>query len=153
MHYRLLLLGVWAMLGLGSCQPATFNGSQPLPNGVWAQPVRFTANIADSAAVYDLRVSIRFAAQIRESAISATLKLTSPSGEVTEHPVQIVLRDPQSGKFMGEVLGDIGDVEVLALSRFKFAEAGNYALELAHTMPSPQIGPVMELGIKIVRAD
>jgi gliding motility-associated lipoprotein GldH len=139
---------------LTACTQATFKESQPLPNGAWAQdrPVVFRATIADAAPAYEVVLEMRFAAQVHDAHIDAQLTVAGPAGQLAAQPVVFPIRDP-SGKFVGEVLGDLGDVDVTALSNFKFPAPGEYTFALAHTMPKEQVGPIMELGIKIVKVD
>jgi gliding motility-associated lipoprotein GldH len=139
---------------LTACTQATFKESQPLPSGIWAKdrPVVFRANIADASPAYDLVLEMRFAAQIHHAHLDAQFTVSGPAGQLENAPVVFPIRDP-SGNFVGEVLGDLGDVEVTALRSFKFPAPGQYTFAVAHTMPTDPVGPVMELGIKIVKAD
>jgi gliding motility-associated lipoprotein GldH len=152
--FRSLTLLALLAGALTACTQATFRESRPLPNSAWAQdrPVVFVATIADATPAYDLVLELRFAAQIHHAHLDAQLTVSGPAGQLANSPVVFPIRDP-SGKFVGEVLGDLGDVEVTALPRFKFPGPGEYRLAVAHTMPQDPVGPVMELGIKIVKVD
>jgi gliding motility-associated lipoprotein GldH len=147
---RALLLGL--LVAVSACQSASlFEEHQKVPNLSWekAAPFSFRVNITQANTEADVAVALRHTAYIKIDEIRAVLTVTPPSGPAQEYPVVLAIRDPQSGEFKGEVLGDLGDVDSVVLPSFNFAQIGTYAFQLAHTMPNDPVKLLMEIGLKV----
>ncbi|MCU0450348.1 MAG: gliding motility lipoprotein GldH [Bernardetiaceae bacterium] len=147
---RAVLLGV--LVATAACQSASlFEEHQKLPNMSWekAAPRTFKVSITQANTEADVAVALRHTAYIKLNEIRALLTVTPPSGPAQEYPVVLAIRDPQSGAFKGEVLGDLGDVDSVVLPSFRFDQMGTYTFQLAHTMPNDPVKLIMEIGLKV----
>jgi len=76
----------------------------------------------------------------------------APSGKMERDTVELTLAD-ESGKWLGDGMGDIWDNRILFKNRFRFPEKGIYAFRLEQAMRYDILPQIMDVGIRIERAE
>jgi gliding motility-associated lipoprotein GldH len=76
---------------------------------------------------------------------------TIPSGKMERDTIEITLAD-ETGKWLGDGLGDIWDNRQLFKSNFRFPEKGTYTFTLEQAMRVNPLPQIMDVGIRIERA-
>lgn len=103
--------------------------------------------IADNNKNYLLGTSLRFLASVTHSSIKINLKMTAPSGKVElTKSYDVIIRNEKG--IDGSVMGDIADVDKPLEETIKFAEKGDYKIEITHNMAATEIlNGVQSVGI------
>ncbi len=109
--------------------------------------LNYTMPIKDNSKNYFLGSSLRFLASVAHSSIKINFKMTAPSGKVElVKAYEIKIRNEKG--IDGSVMGDIADVDKPLEESIKFAEKGDYKVEITHNMNAIEIlNGVQSVGI------
>ena len=154
MKKKSLLFILPVLILLASCSPNNvyreYNDIKLLNWGK-DQVQTFKVDIDNNSMPYDIKIGYRHTATIRKMIINTSVKMTSPSGSVSENSYKILIRDEQ-GFPLGETMGDISDIEVAVEESFTFPETGVYTFEVSHLEKEDVVSGVMEVGVVIDKA-
>lgn len=109
--------------------------------------VKHDIEIIDISSKYNLFLTLRFAVGYSFPVCDIILIETSPSGKVNEYTYRFLTRDEKG--YIGDIAGDIIDLEDLWQEGREFEEAGVYHYELSHDMTDDKIHMVMEVGMMV----
>lgn len=140
------------ILVLASCSRAkVFEKYTDIKGNVWNrfEVVTFDVNIEDISAAYDFYVAFRHMDQFPLDNIVIQFNFETPSGEARYSKQKIVLKDT-SGKWLGNGMGDLWDVEQLVRPGYKFTEPGICKVEVSSAMQNADLPGIMQVGL-IVR--
>jgi len=150
--YLLLLLSISL---LTSCDSnVIFDKNEKLPDNRWAanKIVELHPEITDTINPYDIYINVRNAGGYQFSNIFLFFTTTTPSGKTDRDTVEIMLAD-ETGKWLGDGLGDIWDNSVLFKKDFVFPEKGEYTFSLQQAMRFDPLPQIMDVGLKIERVE
>ncbi len=136
---------------LSSCDPDNvYREYKDIKQFVWTREynIPFKVEIKENNLPYNVKIGFRHMAQIRKSSIKVVVKITSPSGKISENPYTISIRDAQ-GFPIGETMGDISDIETIIEAEHVFAETGVYAFEVRQDEKEDELAGMMEVGVVI----
>lgn len=127
-----------------------------IPNNQWfidsVQTFNFT--IEDPTLSYNVYYNIRNSVSYPYFNLYVTYYLTDAKGKPLSSKLQeLMLMDSQTGKPIGEGLGDIFDNQVISLSNFKFPQKGNYTFKVKQYMRKDPLPEVMSVGIRVEKAN
>lgn len=142
---------------LFSCQPENrvFIEEQELsPNAEWLLEDKkiFEIPITDTNAIYNLKLSFRFAEGFQYKQARIKITETSPGGteRVQIHDLKII---DENGEYIGDPAYDIWDSEHTIEKEIKFSEKGTYKYTVEHAMPNDPLYLALEVGLILDRAD
>ena len=104
----------------------------------------------DDSSNFNVFIAFRFADGFQFNAIPLTIVEKTPVGNFT-NTIAIKTRD-EKGSYIGEVSGDIWDIEVPLKTNVKLAK-GNYTFEIEHNLPVAKAQMVMEVGLIIKKSE
>jgi gliding motility-associated lipoprotein GldH len=148
----LLLLSV---LFFSACDNARiFEKNQALPETGWAQSnvVKFDVDIKDPATPANFYVNVRNADGYPYSNIFLFIKTVFPNGKMSNDTLECVLAD-EKGKWLGSGLGDIYDNQIPFKRNARFPLAGTYHFEIEQGMRTDTIPLIMDVGLRIEKAE
>ena len=121
-----------------------------IPDYRWKESniVAFQVEIIDTQFLYDLFINVRHASHYPFQNLWVNIYTTFPSGKKMEKPLELILADKR-GKWHGDGLGDIWDLQLLIQENAYFNEIGTYKFELGHNMRRPYLPGIMEIGFRV----
>ena len=144
-----------SFLSLLSCDPdRVFEKNIRLPDGIWewAHIVRFDLAIEDTISSYNLYINVRNANLYPMSNLYLFITTTAPSGHSIRDTVEVVLAD-EKGKWLGSGLGDIWDLQQAYKKNIRFAQKGKYSFEYEQAMRVERLPFIMDVGLRVEKAD
>ena len=142
------------ILLLTSCdQNVVFEDNVKLPDNRWEikNIVTLSTEIKDTINPHNIYINVRNAGGYQFSNLFVFLTTQTPAGTAARDTVELTLADA-SGKWLGEGLGDIWDNRLLFKSNFKFPQTGNYTFMLEQAMRVDPLPQIMDVGIRIEKA-
>ena len=112
----------------------------------------FSFAIEDPSLAYDVQLAVRFAKGFPYTHLKVNVKIKSPSATVTEMPAEIRIRD-EKGDYVGEVMGDIGDIEQSIQNGKVFTEKGTWEYTITSAMPQDPVPMIMEIGLIVKKGE
>jgi gliding motility-associated lipoprotein GldH len=127
-----------------------FEDNIKLPDNRWtiSNVVKLETEITDTIAPHNIYINVRNAGGYQFSNLFIFLTTQTPTGLKARDTVEITLAD-ESGKWLGDGLGDIWDNRVLFRSNFRFPEKGLYKFELEQGMRIDPLPQIMDVGLRI----
>ena len=149
----LLLIGL-ALLSLAACDPnRVFEKNVDIPDYVWnyQDPVAFEVAIEDTTAIYNLYVNVRHTNFYPFSNMWVMVTTVFPDGETLEQRLDLELAD-KDGKWFGDCLGDICDVQLILQEKAYFNQVGTYTFRFNQIMRMDDLPAVMSMGLRVEKA-
>lgn len=149
----LLFLMVAAALVSGCQRGKVFERHSKMDRLAWNRfnLVNFEVPIKDASAGYDFYVAIRHITEIPYSSLEISFAVDGPDGSETIRDIKIPIRD-REGKLLGNGMGDLWDVEVLAKEGLRFSETGTCKVEVASRMQQADLLGIMEVGLVVKKS-
>ena len=135
-----------------SCTPGTiYEKHVKMENLAWNRfdTVAFNVPIKDTDHNYDIIITIRHITDIPYRKLEVYFDFTTPDGESRIRKIKIPIKD-ESGKNLGDGMGELWDLEVPAWQGFRFSKPGNCKFELTSAMSHLNLIGIIEVGL-IVR--
>lgn len=114
--------------------------------------LKFEVPIDDTSSFYNVIIPVRHIDNYPYDGLLVNVTLNTPSGEERSKNYKLKLRD-ENGKFIGDPGGDIWDADVIIMEKTKFNSAGTYKFEIVNGMPKTPTVCIMEVGLKIEKAE
>jgi gliding motility-associated lipoprotein GldH len=152
-YLPVILLG--GMILLGSCDPdRLYEKNIRIPEGIWFREniVGFELEVEDTLSSYNLYINIRNTSLYPMSNLYLFVTTTAPSGHSVRDTVEIILAD-ERGKWLGSGLGDIWDLQQLYKENIRFAQSGLYRFEYEQAMRTEKLPFIMDVGLRVEKAD
>jgi gliding motility-associated lipoprotein GldH len=145
-----VLLYLVAFALLTSCgKPSVYQEYQSIPKLLWdrTKPLNFKMHLKDNQKDYKMSVALRFHSEMEHKSIKLGFKLTAPSGKVENTKMyEIVIRNEKG--IDGSVMGQIADVKKVVEENIKFAENGDYKIEITQMMNNiSTLNGIQEVGV------
>jgi gliding motility-associated lipoprotein GldH len=148
-------LALFSVVLLAACDKSrVFEKNIKIPNYEWDanNVLRFEVPINDTVADYNMYFNIRQSSGYSFSNLYLFFTVHSPAGTAERDTVEIKLAD-ETGKWLGDGLGDIWDNKVLFRKNFRFPVSGNYIFEMEQAMRVNPLSYIMDAGIRIEYAE
>lgn len=154
-----IVLGVCFLMAVSCGKNTVYQGRHSFDNNIWERlseekTVNFeNIEIKDTSKIYDIYVSLRHTPYINENPIEFVLHIKSPSGIDRQSVHKVELMDRFKNKWIGDAMGDMIDVEQKVRSFVNFHEKGKYTITITNMGKYKQTVGIMDLGIKIKKAN
>ena len=139
-------------LGMAGCKPtpiaeAKFEFDESLQ---WkkSEPVSLKLDIRENAEPCELYLDVRYTTLFPFDKLELHIKEISDQGVVVPRDVTIDIRDKD--EFVGDISGDLGDIERVLDSNKHYEDHGVYTYEISFTNPVDVLLGIMELRLRAV---
>ncbi len=153
--FKLSTLFMLMFLLFSSCdRKRIFEENQPIANNVWGSNniLKFTVNILDTVSSNNFYVNVRNADGYPYNNLFLFIKTIFPNGKVAIDTMECVLAD-EKGKWLGSGMGDIYDNQIPFKRNVRFPTSGKYTFELQQGMRLDNIPLIMDVGLRIEKAE
>src|SRR6185295_18222398 len=136
MKQKTTFLILFSVIVLASCDSThVYEKNIKIPKYEWdmSNVLKFEVPITDTLHAYNMYFNIRNASGYSFSNLFLFFTVHSPGGTQERDTVEIKL-DDETGKWLGEGLGDIWDNRVLFKRNFRFPVSGTYIFEMEQAM-------------------
>lgn len=130
-----------------------FEKNVKMPENRWdfKNVVTLNPEITDTIVPYNIYINLRNAGGYQFSNIFIFLTTKTPSGKASRDTIELPLAD-ESGKWLGDGMGDIWDNKLLFKKNFHFPEKGTYTFSMEQGMRIDPLPQIMDVGIGIEKA-
>jgi gliding motility-associated lipoprotein GldH len=144
------------MLLLSSCnRNQVYKEYHKFQNNSWKrihEDIRFSVKIDDIKSKYDVKMPVRHAPFYPYQYIEVGFNIYSPSGQGSFSTRKFFLQTPD-GKWKGQGMGDIYDIEFPIFDHYSFNEKGIYIFEIQNLTGNNYVLPgIMEIGLDITHS-
>ncbi|MDR1846542.1 MAG: gliding motility lipoprotein GldH [Bacteroidales bacterium] len=116
--------------------------------------IEFTdIEVKDCDTPYDVFVNVRHSSVINTDKIQFLVEVISPNGTRRANKHIMKLKDREGTKFIGDVMGDLYDVEDKVKSYMSFTETGTHTIRITNLSQPFVIVGIVDLSLKIVKSD
>lgn len=152
---KILLFCIAATLLLPACDKSRiYEENKEIPQNVWNKDyiVKFEAEITDTINPANFYINVRNADGFPYANLFLFIKTTFPNGKVSNDTLECILAD-EKGKWLGSGMGDIYDNQILFKRNVRFPLSGKYTFEYQHGMRVENIPLIMDVGLRIEKAE
>ena len=149
-----LLTCLLSLVLLTGCDPGRiFDSSAEIPKYIWDSSFspEFEVEIADTGMLYNVYVNVRHTKFYQFSNLWVMIYTTLPDSSVFKKRVELELADKE-GKWYGDCLGDICDIQVPIQQRAFFNQVGKHKLKVEQIMRTEELPFVMSVGFRLEKA-
>ncbi|MGZ4053947.1 MAG: gliding motility lipoprotein GldH [Bacteroidia bacterium] len=131
-----------------------FEQNQALPESGWASSniVKFNVDIKDPATATNFYINVRNADGYPYNNLFLFIKTTFPNGKMSNDTLECILAD-EKGKWIGSGIGDLYDNQIPFKKNVRFPLAGTYSFEIQQGMRTDNIPLIMDVGLRIEKAE
>jgi gliding motility-associated lipoprotein GldH len=149
-----LLILIFGLLFFSCSKNSVFEKFEKFENYEWNmnKTVKFDVSIEDTSCLYDVFIPVRHIDNYPYDGLLINVSYDAPNGESRTKNYKLNFRD-SSGKFIGDVAGDIWDEKNLIMGKAKFNAIGTYKFEIVNNMPKTPTLCIMEIGLKIEKSE
>ena len=122
-----------------------------IPDNTWdvKNPVTYTVTVKDTVNYYNVYVNIRNADGYTFSNLYLFIDIASPAHVTERDTLECQLADPNTGKWLGEGLGDIWDNRILFKRNVRFPRTGDYIFTYTQAMRIDKLPMIMDVGLSV----
>ena len=113
-----------------------------------SEPVSLKLDIRENAEPCELYLDVRYTTLFSFDKLELHIKEISEQGVVVPRDVTIEIRDKDG--FVGDISGDLGDIERVLDSNKHYEDHGVYTYEISFTNPVDVLLGIMELRLRAV---
>lgn len=153
--FKATLLFCVSLISLTACDNnVVFEKNVKLDNNRWAinNVIRLEVEIKDTISPMNLYINLRNAGGYQFSNLFIFLNTITPENNRSRDTLELRLAD-ETGKWLGDGMGDIWDNRILFKKNFRFPVAGKYTFELEQAMRIDPLPQVMDAGLRIEKAE
>lgn len=143
------------MLLFSACdKDRIFEQNKDIPESGWdsSNVLKFSVDIKDPAMPANFYVNVRNADGYPYSNLYLFIKTKFPNGKQSNDTLECILADDK-GKWIGRGLGDIYDNQIPFKRNVRFPMAGTYSFEIEQGMRARTIPLIMDVGLRIEKAE
>lgn len=121
-----------------------------IPNNVWEQDLiaKFQFNIENNKIPYNTYINVRHAHLYPKRNLWLFIKTINAEGKTHIDTFECMLAD-KAGKWYGNGMGDIWDVQIPYLKNVAFNTQGKYTVEIQQAMRYEKLPLVMKIGYRV----
>jgi len=142
------------VIGLTGCDTKrVYEENTDIPKYIWNLDFKpeFTVNIIDTTLLYNIYVNVRHTKFYPNSNLWIFITTQFPDGKKMEKRVELTLADKE-GRWQGDCLGDICDIQLPIQQNAFFETPGNYTFQFAQIMRTDNLPFVMSMGLRVEKA-
>lgn len=126
-----------------------------IPDKVWdtKNPVTFKVNVPDTINYYNIFVNIRNGDSYIYSNLYLFIDIASPMHITERDTMECILADPNTGKWLGQGLGDIWDNKILFKRNVRFPRVGEYDFTYTQAMRTDKLPMIIDAGLVVEQAN
>ena len=154
-HFVQLIFGFLALVIFASCDSArVYEENKELPDNVWNvdNVLKLEVVITDTTTLNNFYINVRNAEGYPYSNIYLFIKTIFPNGQQSNDTLECVLAD-EKGQWLGNGMGDIYDNQIPFKRNVRFPVSGKYVFELQHGMRIKDLPLIMDVGLRIEKAN
>lgn len=131
-----------------------FEENKELPDNTWSSSnvLKFDVSIVNKEIPTNFYINVRNADGYPYNNLFLFIKTTFPSGKMSNDTLECVLAD-ENGKWLGSGMGDIYDNQIPFKKNVLFPEMGKYTFEIQHGMRAENVPLIMDIGLRIEKAE
>ncbi len=114
--------------------------------------LKFDVDIKDPSLPTNFFVNVRNADGYPYQNLYLFIKTKFPNGKMSNDTLDCILSD-EKGKWLGSGMGDIYDNQILFKRNVRFPVAGTYSFEIQHGMRADIVPLIMDVGLRIAKAE
>ena len=136
---------------LSSCDSArVYEKNQEISDGVWNkdEKISFEVEIADTITPHNFYVNVRNADGYPYSNIYIFITTIFPDHKFSRDTLECILSD-ETGKWLGNGLGDIFDNQIFFKKGVRFPGRGKYTFVMEQAMRADELPLIMDVGLRI----
>lgn len=140
---------------LSSCDKnRIFEDNTTIPESGWdsSNVATFSVDIKDPSTPANFYINVRNADGYPYSNLYLFVKTKFPNGKHSTDTLECVLAD-ENGKWLGKGIGDIYDNRIPFKRNVHFPEPGTYTFEIRHGMRIQSVPLIMDVGLRIEKAE
>jgi gliding motility-associated lipoprotein GldH len=151
---KFLFISAIALLCFSCNKNTVFNKNITMDDNEWPmdKTLTFEVPIDDTSSFYNIYIPVRHIDNYPYDGLLVNVTINTPSGEERSKNYKLKLRD-ENGKFIGDPGGDIWDADVAIIEKTKFNSLGTYKFEIVNNMPTTPTVCIMEVGLKVEKAE
>lgn len=141
------------VLLFNSCAPdALYDHTKRIPGSVWKEneAIRFEVPVSDTVYLYKFFLNLRHSTDYRYANVFFFINTTFPNGETARDTVECILAD-KSGKWLGNGITNIRDLQVILRRGLRFPQIGTYTFEFEQAMRETELEGIKDIGLRIIR--
>jgi gliding motility-associated lipoprotein GldH len=150
---RILFLIFCASI-FGACnKDVVFEKNVSIPDYKWDlnNLVALDAEISDTTVPYNIYINVRNASGYQYSNLFLFMTTGLPDGSSARDTLELTLAD-ESGRWLGEGMGDLRDNRLLFKKKFFFPEQGTYRFSLQQAMRVNPLPEIADVGLRIEKS-
>lgn len=130
-----------------------FEENKKIPGEGWSSSnvIKLDVDIANIDIPTNFYINVRNADGYPYNNLFLFIKTTFPNGKMSNDTLECVLAD-ENGKWLGTGMGDIYDNQIPFKKNVRFPIAGKYIFEIQHGMRTDVIPLIMDVGLRIEKA-
>lgn len=147
-------LFLFSLLFFSSCDNnRIFEQNQTIPEIGWSSKnvLKFDVDITNIKIPTNFYINVRNADGYPFSNLFLFVKTKFPNGKMSNDTLECVLAN-ENGKWLGRGIGDIYDNQIPFKRNVRFPETGKYSFEIQHAMRMDTIPLIMDVGLRIEKA-
>ncbi len=151
----ILVFSLLSILLFTSCDDnRIYEDNENIPESGWSQDKKlvFLVDIKDPATAANFYLNVRNADGYPYSNLYLFITTKFPNGKQSIDTLECMLADDK-GKWLGKGIGDIYDNQIPFKRNVRFPLAGNYTFEISHGMRANLIPLIMDVGLRIEKAE
>lgn len=141
-------------LSLIACDPnRVYEENEGISDYSWKsnEPVKFDFEITDTISLHNFFINVRHSGDYGFRNLFLFVKTSFPNGKFKHDTVEVTLADINGWK--GDGLGDLWDLQVPFQLRKKFPLKGKYSIEYRQAMYVDPLPGIIDVGLRIERAE
>lgn len=150
------VLGLMLVITLmASCnRNVVYKSYQEIPDMIWNTDyqTKFDFEIIDTTSFYEVDILVRNASVYPSSNIWLFIHQVSPDGNIKTDTLECILAD-ETGKWLGDGMGDIWDNDIPWRVNYKFDNSGKYTYLIEHEMRTHLLPGIMDIGLLIKKQE
>ena len=121
---------------------------------VWenSNKLGFKFEIDDTVSLHNVYINVRHASLYPYNNVWVFIKSSAPNGTVNIDTVECLLADAD-GRWIGEGMGDIWDVQIPWKQNVRFPHKGVYQVEFQQGMRVDKLPGIMGMGLRVEKAE
>jgi gliding motility-associated lipoprotein GldH len=154
---RIFILFSFALFAcmVSSCDSKRiFEENQSIPSDGWKadNALKYSVDIKDPSTPVNFYLNVRNADGYPYYNLYLFVKTKLPNGKETNDTLQCILAD-EKGKWLGKGIGDLYDNQIPFKMNTRFPMAGTYSFEISQGMRDDNVPLIMDVGLRIEKAE
>ncbi len=146
---------VLAILFVGCDGNKIFEEYIEVENAIWKQNnvASFEFDIQDTSSAHNLYINVRNSGDYPYSNLYMFVLITGPDGQSQADTVNVQLADKR-GRWLGNGVGDLWDLQMPYVGGFKFANKGKYVVSFEQAMRNENgIEGITDVGLRVEKRE